>query len=79
MEIGSPVTFKYYLGHPHGDFYGLDHSTGRVNPEAIAVLRPDTDVPGLYLTGQDVMLTGFAASLCSGLLCATSILGKQVS
>ena len=78
IDIGSPVTFRHYLGHPYGDFYGLNHTAARINPEANAILRPDTDIPGLYLAGQDVMLTGFGAALYSGQLCASKILGDQV-
>jgi len=32
--------------------------------------RPKTDIPGLYLTGQDVLSCGFAGALFSGLLTA---------
>ena len=28
-EIASPVTNKYYIGQPHGEIYGLDHSRER--------------------------------------------------
>ncbi len=78
VEIGSPVTFRHYLGHPFGDFYGLNHTAERINPKANALLRPDTDIPGLYLAGQDINLTGFAAALYSGQFCASSILGRHV-
>ena len=52
MEVGTPVSNKYYLGAPSGEMYGLDQGLNRFSPEAIAALRPDTDVPGLYLTGD---------------------------
>ena len=52
MDIGSPVTNKHYIAQPHGEIYGLDHSRQRFDLEVDARLRPETDVPGLYLTGQ---------------------------
>ena len=51
MEVGTPVSNKYYLGAPSGEMYGLDQGKNRFSPEVIATLRPDTDIPGLYLTG----------------------------
>ena len=67
-EIASPVTNKFYLEQPHGEIYGLDHSRERwvvvstimrscftccrFDPLMVAQLRPETDIPGLYLTGQ---------------------------
>ena len=51
-EIGSPVTNKHYIAQPHGEIYGLDHSIERFDPLMVAKLRPATDVPGLFLTGQ---------------------------
>lgn len=77
-NIGSPVTCKHYLGSPLGDFYGLHHGTDRFTASMTATLRCQTDVPGLYLTGQDTLSTGFMASSYSGLMCASAILGKQV-
>ena len=28
-EIGSPVTNRHYIGQPHGEIYGIDHSLER--------------------------------------------------
>ena len=61
---------KYYIAQPHGEIYGLDHSAERFEPSMTAKLRPETDVPGLYLTGQDVMLCGFTGAMFGGLLTA---------
>ena len=55
MEVGTPVSNKYYLGGPSGEMYGLDQTLSRFSPEAIAALRCDTDIPGLYLTGDRLL------------------------
>lgn len=52
MDVGTPLTNKYYLGAPMGEMYGLDQGKSRFTPETIATLRADTDIPGLYLTGK---------------------------
>ena len=78
IEIGSPVTNKHYIAQPHGEIYGLDHCKERFDPWLAARLRPRTDIPGLYLTGQDVMTAGFTGALFGGLLSAGQILGRNV-
>ena len=54
FEVGSPVTNRYYIGSARGEIYGLDHDTSRFSPEVVMSLRPETDIPGLYLTGKRV-------------------------
>ena len=44
----------------------------------VAKLRPETDVPGLYLTGQDILSCGFTGALWGGLLCAQQVLGRNI-
>lgn len=77
-DIGSPLSNKYYLAQPHGEIYGLDHSKERFDPLMTAKLRPQTDVPGLYLTGQDVFSCGFTGALYGGLMAAGSVLERNV-
>lgn len=53
MELGTPLTNKYYLGSPRGEIYGLDHDLERMcNPDIMMHLRPDCEIPGLLLTGD---------------------------
>ena len=40
--------------------------------------RPKTDLPGLYLTGQDVFSCGFTGALFGGLLAAGAVLERNV-
>ena len=44
----------------------------------MAQLRPETDIPGLYLTGQDAMLCGFPGALVGGLACSAAILKRNL-
>lgn len=77
-EIASPVTNKHYLTQPHGEIYGLDHSIERFDPLMVSKLRPKTDIPGLFLTGQDILSCGFTGALFAGVLGAQAALGRNV-
>jgi len=78
VEIGSPVTNKTYLGQPHGEIYGLDHTKERFDPYMVAKLRPETDIPGLFLTGQDILTCGYTGALFAGAISAQAVLGRGV-
>ena len=78
MDIGTPVTNSHYIAQPHGEIYGLDHSSERFDPLTVAQLRPKTDIKGLFLTGQDVLSCGFTGALWGGLLCAQQVLGRNI-
>jgi all-trans-retinol 13,14-reductase len=71
------MTNSYYLGQPNGELYGLDHAMERFSPWSAARLRPTTDIPGLYLTGQDIMSCGITGSMYSGLLTSSAILNRN--
>jgi all-trans-retinol 13,14-reductase len=40
-------------------------------------LRPRTQVPGLWLTGQDIMSCGVSGAMMGGLAAATAIVGVR--
>lgn len=61
-----------------GDCYGIDHDLSRFKLESATSLRSKTDVPGLYLTGQDIFIDGFTGALMSGLGCSCAILGQGI-
>jgi all-trans-retinol 13,14-reductase len=46
VDIGSPVTNKFYIAQAHGEIYGLDHSLERFDLAVDSKLRPETDIPG---------------------------------
>ena len=57
-------------GHDKGGFYGIETTPRRMLSEA---LNARTPIPGLYLTGQDVMMPGIAGALWGGLLGAAAV------
>eukprot|EP00105_Crassostrea_gigas_P002156 XP_011414585.1 PREDICTED: putative all-trans-retinol 13,14-reductase [Crassostrea gigas] len=78
FDVGTPLSNKYYLGFQHGEMYGLDHNMQRFLPEPAIQLRAKTDIPGLYLTGQDIMSAGLTGALFGGLLCASELLHRNL-
>ncbi|CAL1538385.1 unnamed protein product [Lymnaea stagnalis] len=78
MEVGTPVSNQYYLAAPKGEMYGLDQKVARFTADVASKLRPDTDIPGLYLTGQDTMTCGFVSALMMGLICASQVLNRNL-
>ena len=56
IDVGTPLSNAYYLGQPQGEMYGLDHARARWLPETIMNLRPDSGIPGLYLTGKGELI-----------------------
>jgi all-trans-retinol 13,14-reductase len=75
-ELGTPLTFAHYLWRDNGAFYGLDRDTKLFTPKLFYErLRPEVpEVPGLYLSGQDVSLVGFVGALVGGYFAAAKIL-----
>jgi all-trans-retinol 13,14-reductase len=69
-ELGTPLATALFTGHEKGGFYGVETTPRRVLSEA---LKARTPVPGLYLTGQDVMTPGIAGALYGGMLGAAAI------
>lgn len=69
-NLSTPLTTRAITGHHRGAFYGLDVTPERVFSEA---LQARTPVPGLYLSGQDVVSPGIPGALWGGLLAAASV------
>ena len=70
QEVGTPLATASFTGHDKGGFYGVETTPRRMLSES---LNADTPVPGLYLTGQDVMAPGIAGALWGGMLGAAAI------
>eukprot|EP00051_Salpingoeca_urceolata_P028315 m.486224 g.486224 ORF g.486224 m.486224 type:complete len:621 (+) comp24248_c0_seq1:182-2044(+) len=79
FDVGSPLSNNYYIASPRGEIYGLDHTLGRfADPRMAAALRPQTPIPGLLLTGQDVLNCGFVGAMFGGLLCASAATNRNL-
>ena len=74
-ELSTPLSTRHFNAYEEGEIYGLDHTPERFK---VTGLRPNTPVPGLWLTGQDVCTAGVAGALYGGVLCASAILGKNL-
>jgi all-trans-retinol 13,14-reductase len=73
-EVSSPLSMQWFCGYSRGELYGLDHDPQRMQQ---GWLRPRTRVPGLWLTGQDVMSCGVAGAMMGGLACAATVGGAR--
>ncbi|ESO08037.1 hypothetical protein HELRODRAFT_110282 [Helobdella robusta] len=79
MDLGTSVTNNFYLGTVVGEVYALDHTIRRFNDQEVLMhLRPQTDIKGLFLTGQDTICCGFVTGLYSGLLTASAVLKRNL-
>lgn len=73
-EISTPLSMQWFCGWGRGELYGLDHDPARLQQ---SWLRPRTRIPGLWLTGQDVMSCGVTGAMMGGLASATAIAGMR--
>ena len=69
-EISTPLTTAHFAGYGRGELYGLDHTPAAVPP---GLPQPATPIPGLYLTGQDIVSCGVAGAMFGGVLTATTL------
>jgi len=74
-EVSTPLSTDHFARANRGAIYGLDGTPDRfANPW----LRPQTPIPGLYLTGADVGACGVTGALMGGVLCALSVAPRRV-
>jgi all-trans-retinol 13,14-reductase len=73
-EVSTPLSMQWFCGWERGELYGLDHDPARMQQRW---LRPRTRVPGLWLTGQDIMSCGVTGAMMGGLAAATSVAGLR--
>lgn len=78
QDSNSIFLFRYYIAAPRGEIYGIDHHMDRFSPQSVVKLRPDTSIPGLYLTGQDILSCGFAGAMSSGVITASAVLKRNL-
>ncbi len=63
QELSTPVTNEFFTGHHRGGIYGFPFVWERFKPENLAWTHPKTPIPGLFLTGSDVYMSGIAGSM----------------
>ena len=73
-EVSTPLSMQWFCGWERGELYGLDHDPARLQQRW---LRPRTKVPGLWLTGQDVMSCGVSGAMMGGVAAATAVAGMR--
>lgn len=75
QELSTPLSTRHFTGNSEGQIYGLEHTPARYLQKW---LRPRTFLPGLFLTGQDVVTVGVGGALFSGVVTAIAVLKKPV-
>jgi len=73
-ELSTSLSTDYFCRYGKGEIYGLDHDPQRFEQDW---LKPKTDIPGLYLTGQDVLSCGVVGAMVGGLLTAVQLGGVK--
>jgi phytoene dehydrogenase-like protein len=71
-ELSTSLSTDYFCRYERGEIYGIDHDPQRFEQDW---LKPKTDIPGLYLTGQDIVSCGVVGAMVGGLLTAVQLGG----
>ena len=74
-ELSTPLSVKSMANYQAGEMYGLDHTLSRFKQRWI---KPQTEIKGFFLTGQDVLTVGVSSALLSGLMTSSSVLKKNL-
>ena len=74
FEVSTPLSTNWFGGYQQGELYGLAHTRERLNQNW---LRPKTNIPGLWLTGQDTLTCGVTGAMMSGLITTMSMVGAR--
>ena len=73
-ELSTPLSTAHFSGHRRGETYGLASV-----PERLKLpVHVETALPGLLLTGADVITAGVGGAAFAGVLTAASVLGPRV-
>jgi all-trans-retinol 13,14-reductase len=73
-ELSTSLSTDHFCRYKHGEIYGIDHTPQRFEQDW---LKPKTDIPGLYLTGQDILTCGVVGAMVGGLLTAIQLGGLK--
>jgi len=73
-EDATPHSVQKYLGR-HSS-YGLQCSKDRFSTfEYVRTLRPETEMPHLYITGQDILMPGIVSAMTAAMMTCRQVLG----
>ncbi len=75
-EVSTPLSTSWFAGWAQGELYGLNHDPQRFRQDW---LRPETTIPGLWLTGQDILSCGVAGAMVSGVMTCVALAGWKQS
>jgi all-trans-retinol 13,14-reductase len=73
-EVSTPLSTEYFCAYGRGELYGIDHDPDRFRQDW---LGPRTSIPGLWLTGQDVLTCGVTGAMMAGVLTTTAVVGMR--
>ncbi len=73
-EVSSPLTIRRFGSHARGEIYGLPFVNRRLD---LDWLSPRGPVPGLFLSGVDVMTPGVVGGLMGGVMTVAAIEGMR--
>jgi all-trans-retinol 13,14-reductase len=81
-EVSTPLSTNWFGGYQRGELYGLEHTSQRLQQHTSQRLqqdwlRPKTTIPGLWLTGQDVLTCGVTGAMMAGLISTMSMVGAR--
>ncbi|HET8731070.1 MAG TPA: NAD(P)/FAD-dependent oxidoreductase [Moraxellaceae bacterium] len=74
-EVSTPLSTQYFNAYARGELYGLNHDPQRFAQDW---LTPRTRIPGLWLTGQDIVSCGVVGAMMGGVLTAQAIGGLKM-
>lgn len=75
VETHTPLSYETFLRRQHGEILGIESSPDRYRQDWLGAW---TNIPGLFLTGQDVTNDGMIGALFGGVIAASAVLGKDV-
>jgi all-trans-retinol 13,14-reductase len=73
-EVSTPLSTNWFGGYQRGELYGLAHTGERLEQDW---LRPKTRIPGLWLTGQDILTCGVTGAMMAGMITTMSLVGPR--
>ena len=76
-DASTPLSTEHNINSAGGSSYGLRAVPARYRANR-AWLRPATDIPGLYLGGQDVVSCGIVGALMGGACAAAASSGRAM-